>query len=315
MSTLEKQLNLDFKATIGVKGRFHIELRDKDGKKKKEIEFDNLLLDSFFTLLQNRFNSTTTPGIQDFRSRSKYCKVGTGTAAPAATQTGLQALLATSPFVTTSLSFPAPYVLDSVYCQDFQMVFTFDLGAVVGNLTEIGIAVEPQTGSETFCRALIVDGGGTPTTLTVTADDQLIVTYTLTLKGVDAAGSGTVVLNGVTYNWTSNRFAMASITAIQMLCVTTNSTVNSYQSTSVFGAFNVVPTLSSGTAGSLVTPLGTVPGEVRYGFTATISQMNATGGIKCISIGPSKFSFTPVLPKDSTKTLSMTFSHQFTRIP
>lgn len=62
----------------------------------------------------------------------------------------------------------------------FTSTATFGLGAVVGNVAELGVVLyTPGPNSTTATRALILDGAGQPTTIPVQASDQLIVTYRL----------------------------------------------------------------------------------------------------------------------------------------
>lgn len=295
--------------TAKASGHFGIKVLRADGSVKQELQFDNLLLDSFFSMIQNKTLNTR------FYDKNKYCLVGTGTSTPTAAQTGLDALLSTSPINSSVPTIVGPYAYNGNQASHYEYVFTWALGAVVGNLTEIGIRVDPQTGNTTFCRALITDGNGDPTTVTVTAEDQLVVTYQLILSNLDATASGTVDLEGVTYNWTSGRMGVGAVLTLDWLLssVQNNNYVISYGATSTFGGFNVTPTTQSGSNAAVSGQIGLVPGESRATLTASISQFNATGGIKCIQVGCSKFSFTPVIPKTSAKTLSLTVSTILTR--
>ena len=105
-----------------------------------------------------------------------YLHVGTGSTAPTYSDTSLENFLtsANSPTWTDS-----PSVLNgSVYEKESSKIFTFALGSVVGNLSELGVALQASTSLQT--RALFKDGVGDPTTIVVTALDQLVVTYFVT---------------------------------------------------------------------------------------------------------------------------------------
>lgn len=119
------------------------------------------------------------------------CVVGTGATPPAVTDTALVSQLAVSPNgVMQSGTYSYDEIGDDLSAVTV-MRYTFAIGAVVGNISEIGIRPSGQT--NLFSRALIVDGGGSPTTITVTASDQLIVDYTLT-----GTISRTVTFTGLT---------------------------------------------------------------------------------------------------------------------
>lgn len=106
------------------------------------------------------------------------CVVGAGTDTPLVTDTLLQSQVAASPNgARQSGTVSYDEMADEITCTTV-MRYTFALGAVIANLSEIGI--KPSSVTDLFSRALIVDGSGDPTTITVTADDQLIVDYTLT---------------------------------------------------------------------------------------------------------------------------------------
>lgn len=81
--------------------------------------------------------------------------------------------------------------------------FTWGLGAVVGNVTEVGLYVTtnrdaaPPTGN-LYSRALFLDGGGSPVTLTVTANDyfRLTIYRRRSTQQTDITGSFTYTLEG-----------------------------------------------------------------------------------------------------------------------
>ena len=103
-----------------------------------------------------------------------YLVVGSGTTAPAYTNTTLETLVSVSAFSTWSES--SPVLNTNTYEKEVVNTFTFPLGGVVGNLSELGVS-SFSNGSSVDTRALFKDGAGDPTTITVTASDQLVVTY------------------------------------------------------------------------------------------------------------------------------------------
>lgn len=124
--------------------------------------------------------------------------VGTGNAAPLPTDTTLQVPLALQAFNGSGWTNPSnatpPY---STGCSS---VTTFGVGAVVGNIAEIGLSFTKSSGSTIndaiFSRALI-QVGGSPGTISLTASDQLVVTYTLSWSYAnDTTGSIIVTTDG-----------------------------------------------------------------------------------------------------------------------
>lgn len=101
--------------------------------------------------------------------------VGTGTTAPTFSDTGLVSHLAAvngSGWLESS-----PVLNGSTYEKESFNTFTFSTGAVVGNITELGVSPSPNPAIQFQTRALFRDGAGDPTTITVTAADQLVITY------------------------------------------------------------------------------------------------------------------------------------------
>ena len=151
---------------LGVKGHFKLSV-SKDGITPiREIEFDNLITNTGLDYILS--------GVGTFNS---VCCVGTGNATPTFADTRLQTQIAALGSTDQSdASGGAPN-----YTVISQRVFAFGQGAAAGNLTEVGVGAALANPVVTNSRALIVDGSGNPTTLTVLSDEFLTVTYTLTL--------------------------------------------------------------------------------------------------------------------------------------
>lgn len=142
--------------------------------------FDNLItdvgMDNFGVLLG------TTTGMPTNWGRG--LRVGSGSNPPAFTDTNLQTIVASTVTKTSSsysrnLAASPPYVTRT-------NTYQFGVGVAAGNLTEVGLvgATNDSSGANgalnnsTTCstRALILDGGGLPTTVTVLSDEILNVT-------------------------------------------------------------------------------------------------------------------------------------------
>lgn len=145
----------------GVKGIINAKII-RDGEVIQETgKHSNLILNQFFTT---------------YTDRNCRLLIGTGTATPVVTDTSLSNPL--SEYANDEI-WDMTYSVDSVngiLTVQKTGTFTFTLGAVSGNLTELGLA---NYSGVLFTRALFKDSLGNPTTLTVTASDQLVVDYTL----------------------------------------------------------------------------------------------------------------------------------------
>lgn len=108
----------------------------------------------------------------------RYISVGSGSSTPTVTQSTLDSIIATT---DRNKSYTYGYVAagggDPAYGRTIFEV-QFARGVAAGNISEMG-ATWKNDGSVLFSRALIKDGGGTPTSITVLADEFLTVTYEL----------------------------------------------------------------------------------------------------------------------------------------
>ena len=139
-------------------------LREADGL---NILFKNLITDAGLDYIKNN-----TP----IEAACAYCKVGTSSTLPTVSDTTLGAQTGSASSSGTSTN-SVQYTTQPYY-SNHQVVYTFAVGAVSGNLTEIGF-FSADSGGTMWSRALIKDSGGNPTTLTLLATEQLKVTYTV----------------------------------------------------------------------------------------------------------------------------------------
>ncbi len=260
-----------------------------------------------------------------------YCSVGTGTTVPAISQTGLVTWLAS----VGSPSATATNLGSTTYAGQLTVAYTFAQGAVVGNIAELGVGWATGGGS-LFSRSLIVDGAGSATTLTVVALDQLTVYYRLTNTPVITDLSSTVTISGTSYSYTgrlsgATNFFSSSTSFTNWaggpLKAPPASPIGhySYPSTSTIGALTTVP---SGTAtdltGCTVSNGSYTNGNYYRDSTITLppSIGNSAGGIGALSIafgnspvneGVWQFAFATPIPKDNTKTLTLTLRYSWGR--
>lgn len=178
---------MNFGMQIGMKGRYHLQVIREDGSVKEEREFDNLITNAGLDYVYSPPFFFVAGGGSG-RNLAGYCCVGTGTTTPANTDTKLSVWGTMNSIYGTS-SYTTTYVAGSPSVWQYVTTYTFSAGVATGTWSEIGVGpvgnssganVEP-VGTYLFSHALIVDGLGAPTTISVLASEQLVVTYTLLL--------------------------------------------------------------------------------------------------------------------------------------
>lgn len=186
---------MNYKQNVGMRGYAKIQVVNTKGEDKEYLDegckikngqvIGNDLLDIFFLkiLERDRFDSNSC------------VKVGTGSSPTDLTSSTLE-----TPYVLGSGHWPASSNTDysgtrkenGKVILPITWTYEFDIGQIVGNISELGITVNesvlnnPNSGSINYrtnntvhTRLLIKDTQGNPTTISVLADEQLRVTYTL----------------------------------------------------------------------------------------------------------------------------------------
>lgn len=176
-------------------GKFQLIVKNvKTGKITDTGWIDNLVLD-------NAFNFISFP----LNTQNWFIELGTGSTVPTFGDTTLETFLIkkgggqpNSAEAGASTSFSTP-----IYSTSAGWELTFNLGEVVGNVSEIGIA--PLADNELITRALITDGAGDPTTITLGLDDILTVNYRIgyEMDTSHAPGSVTVDFDGTDIDLTA----------------------------------------------------------------------------------------------------------------
>jgi hypothetical protein len=268
------------------------------------VEFDNLITNIGFNYIQTN----------DFTSSTNYARVGTGNTIPTTSDTNLVSQIASVSYITAS----STALASSPYTASNTVTFQFGLGAAAGNLSEIGVGWG-ATGSTLYSRALIVDGAGNPTTITVLSNEYLYVYYTAYINPPLTDGTGTVVLNGTTYNWTSRAANAGSngwapsvaLNAHFGNLTVSNGVIQGITSTISLGSSNnnfATSYMTCSASGGVVTSVLSIPPTIG----------NVTGGISAFvfSVGNTvwQYGFSPAIPKTSSNTLTLNFTHTFTRI-
>jgi hypothetical protein len=255
-------------------------------------------------------------------------QVGTGNTPPSTTQTSLVTFLAGvdsgSPYPASSVSSGSP---------DYKSVktwtFTFPQGDVVGTIAEIGVGWAATAGANLFSRELIRDGSGNPITLSLAAIDQLIVYYELTYTPVITDGSGSVVLDSITYNYDSRILRAASFADIPFSVLGQRlaaiDTAQTYQSGTTLGAitdnFPNGSTIASGSQTSVTTGSYTTGDYyLDQSIFWDVGRANDAGGIGALALeGGSSSSifyqivFDSPIPKDNTQQLTLVVRYSWAR--
>lgn len=168
---------------FGVDGHFTIRAVSRRGVRLL-ADFDNLILDSGLERL-----GTGTP--------VTHVQLGTGSTTPAVGQTALTAFAFSSSNQTASVE---SYVAGPPVYHQCVKTYRFAAGAATGTFAEIGVGW--ASSGSLFSRALILDGGGSPTTITVLSDEALDVDYRFRIYPSTSDVAGTLTLSGVGYNYT-----------------------------------------------------------------------------------------------------------------
>lgn len=192
-------------ATIGVKGRYKL-IRRKAvddgsgnliaGATVEETPWCNNILTLYY------FNQAmTNTNMQAFS-----CVVGAGSAAPAETDTAMQSFLAGTNIIQAG-SRTSNSTVSPRYAK-LSRTFRFGAGVAAGNVAEVGVCIvssTPTAATPIISRALIVDGVGTPTTITILSDEFLDVIWECTwFIPEDVTGSFNMTIDGVVtpFNYT-----------------------------------------------------------------------------------------------------------------
>jgi len=300
-----------------MQGEYNLVIKRGDGTVEETGWFPNLILN------QGLDRCGGASGIV-----ISYAQIGSGNATPAFTDTSLNTYVAGSSAISTASSSSnegAP-----LYRTTLTYTFSFAQGAVVGNMTEVGVGWG-SSGNTLFSRALILDTGGSPTTLTLVAIDQLTVYYRLRVSPPITDTTGSVTISGTPYNYTA-RVAVVANFANTVQYTSDSSYVTGIYGTAcaTYGAGSTLQTIvdagPTGTPASGATAVMAtyVPGTYYKDGTVTfsVSQGNSTGGIQALKIVYGgvyqtmryQYEFDSVIPKDNTKVFTITLRNSWNRV-
>ena len=284
--------------------------------------FDNLITD----VGMNRVGTTSLDSfsVNVFPNLCGRFVVGSGSATPAFTDTALQnpvAFASSDPVLDNeSSNYERGWYEITVRHQ-------FGQGQAAGNLSEIGIQ-HTSTSGPLWSRALILDGAGNPTTITVLPDDFLTCYYTLRIMipkedavfniDVDYDEDGIVptVVTGRPLN--ANNSSISAGWGLQTAAISNRAYLQFYTG----GLAD--PTASNplgSTAASSTNTFSTVP-YVTNSFERYVTRTNGlnehnsqelrTARVNAL-MGAWQIEFDPPLQKNNTQTMQVTFGYSWAR--
>lgn len=294
-------------------GRYNV-LLYRDGALHKDCGWsENLILDSGLDYL---FSTTV-----NLMGRAE---VGTGTTVAVVTQTQLTASLGSGPPTGVPAAITAVNAGTPTFASKLTYSFTFTQGAIIGNITEVGVG--PAGAGALFSRALIVGVGGTPISVAVASIDQVIVLYELTVTPILTDTTGTIVFNGVSTTYVAraydvNNFGTFPYSLFSGFISPRARLLEVYGGTAAASS----ATLVALTSVSGMTPLTTVNASTATtnstytpGSFSTTTQVvwNNTaaneniGGVNLQNTGSNKYqiSFSPAIAKTDTQALTINFT-------
>lgn len=296
-----------------VAGWFKMEAIRPDGRRR-------LLADWFPNIITNE-------GLNRIGTVADYlnaCRVGSGSATPAATDTNLQSHVAGS---GTVFSENRAAQGTPPYYASITRVYRFAAGVAAGNLQEIGIANNAANATGIlFSRALILDGSGNPTTITVLGDEVLDATYQCRLYPPLSDVNGTVAIGGVDIDYTLRAMAVTSVSFWALPAHAGAGGLNSAR----FGDGAIGATIADSPSGSsqLLNASASSYSDNTLArqttVTAGLTEANFSGGVDWAwaafgsvggnsSLGTVQVGFSPAIDKDNTKTLSLVFEIAWAR--
>lgn len=282
---MENTQTADIAVHTGIAGQYSAQVIHADGSVTEVPWFENMILDS----------GLDDMGTQNGPLRAR-CHVGTGTSTPVAGQVALDSRIA-SVIHTNYFSgngYPAVNVGAPTYASEHTTSYTFGIGAVVGNITEVGVSADQYTtGARLFSRSLFKDGGGNPIAVTVTATDQLVVYHKVIFTPVSSDYTGTVSISGTPYGYTIRRYNIAVVAGVSAHQSTVDAVIPNAL-TAFGGTVSLNPITS--TSGLTGTNLGTganstlaayIPGTFTRGvaFVFPPPIANHVGGVMGFHLG------------------------------
>lgn len=248
--------------------------------------------------------------------------VGTGNSTPTVDDTTLDSELVRT---QNQISAVASNSGSPDYYTAWLKKFRFGTGAAAGNLAEVGM-FRTNTPFTMFSRALILDGDGDPTTITVLEDEALDVTYEWRNYPILGDVESEIEISGETYACVTRP---AQVTNTGTWGGSAFGTIGGAGGCAVYngsiGAITASPSGDSAAVAGVNSPYG--PGNYYRDYTCTFDLItgNLSGGISAAlfrlgdaggggnGLGAMQCSFDPPIPKTGSNQLSLQFRHSWAR--
>lgn len=296
-----------------VKGKFRVQKRNVD---TGDIYYDSGEFNN--TILNNYFADSSGSFVQ--------CSTGTDSTVNVS-DTSLTQLGGFQSNPTTSDTFS----VDGSGLLTFTItrVWTFAAGAIVGNMSCIGIGSSASfTGTNLKIKSLIKDVNGSPTTIPATATDQIIITHNMIITMNQMQDLGNIVVDGVNYNvkfYCCNKSTLSGSICppyLPVLSYNTPTQTLTFKASATFAPPTIPNALAnadvtlpspfiagSSTAVSFQAGSGLTSAAAVWAYTmAANSNLTGDAPIKAIGFSTSTsgtscrfaYEFTPALPKNSS---------------
>lgn len=242
------------------------------------------------------------------------CVVGSSSTPPSFTDSSLASFVAAT---TNNIGNSTIMASSPPYYGANRRTYRFAMGAAAGNLSEVGMG---WANNQLFSRALILDSGGNPTTITVLENEFLDVTYELRLYAPDTDEVGQFTLDGNLYDYTLRAARVTDPQYWGMFNGSQAAIFYDYGATCYSGDIGVVTSSPSGISHSaLPGHFGYSNGSLTRSATASwgLTEANFGTGVRSLLLrgymGSYQIRFTPVIPKDATRTLRLDFATSWAR--
>jgi len=307
--------NMNLQAKVG--GKFKLVVRRVDGSIKKETGWIK--------------NTITDIGLNRMGQGTWFDRIGVGSGStpPTVSDVWLESQIAVSGSAASGVVDPPASINTSApYDATTFIARRFNTGEATGNISEVVVAWGTTSGTA-YARQLVRDEFGAPATITVLSDETLDVYYGITLYPPysDPDQVGDFSIGG---NSHSIIMRPARVGAVDSSRDWRPNQVGSVSA--VISSFDLSPSAYNGAIGGVLgAPSGSrysggsvssaayVNNSFERSTTASFSldQANLSGGVSSFevktSIGWWQIGFTPPIPKNNTKVMSLTFKISWAR--
>lgn len=314
------------KPVFGLQGRYKFI--------KHKVDAEGNVIPGTAKVLLNWFDNLITDVGLDFLGQNvndnlAYCRLGTGNTAPAFTDVNLVAQVGSSN--TAGIGEATGMAVDQTYIYR-RVSRRFAAGSVAGlNLAEVGMS-QAATGNNIFSRALLRDTGGTPTTITLAADEVLDVVYELRMYINPAEQTVGATIDGVATTVTMRTHAYTSWASVALANIGRGFPVRWYSGNGTVGAAeNQLAQTNFGGYNTYSSTLPTIPAYVagshvlHFKFDFGLTLANYASGIGAVGVrygtepaspqmvygyegwmGNYSWGFSPKLNKTASRTATVT---------